>query len=69
MVAEGTVETFTVSGEGRVVAMIRLDGADTSFPHVIDAAGEDVEVGLRVRARFAEEPTPAITAIEAFEPA
>jgi uncharacterized protein len=48
-------------------ALIRLDGADTSLLHAVDAA--DVSTGLRVRARWAGDPAPGIRAIECFEPA
>jgi len=50
------------------LALIQLDGADTSMLHVIDADGpEAVSTGARVRIRWAEEPTGAITDIACFE--
>ncbi len=50
------------------LALIRLDGADTSLLHVVDAPGPDsVATGARVRIRWADEPTGAITDIECFE--
>jgi uncharacterized protein len=48
-------------------ALIRLDGADTSLLHAVDAAA--VSSGMRVRVRWADTPTPGIRAIECFEPA
>ncbi|WP_405810290.1 OB-fold domain-containing protein [Streptomyces sp. NBC_00210] len=49
--------------------LVKLDGADTSLLHVLDAAGPDaVRSGMRVRIRWAEERTGAITDIACFEP-
>ncbi|WP_019201969.1 Zn-ribbon domain-containing OB-fold protein [Tsukamurella sp. 1534] len=50
-------------------ALVRLDGADTSLLHAVDVASPDrISTGMRVRARWAEEPTGAIGDILAFEP-
>ncbi|HSG78531.1 MAG TPA: zinc ribbon domain-containing protein [Acidimicrobiia bacterium] len=62
----GEITTFTVDGDGRVMAMIRLDGADTAFPFVVDADPSDVSIGTRVEARFAADPPRTVEAIEAF---
>lgn len=49
--------------------LVRLDGADTALLHVLDAPGPDaVHTGMRVRVRWAEERTGAITDIACFEP-
>ncbi|MFI9586128.1 Zn-ribbon domain-containing OB-fold protein [Streptomyces sp. NPDC052236] len=56
--------------------LVRLDGADTSLLHVLDApagpggpGGHDaVRSGMRVRIRWAEDRTGAITDIACFEP-
>ncbi|MEV6400749.1 OB-fold domain-containing protein [Streptomyces sp. NPDC051907] len=49
--------------------LVRLDGADTALLHVLDAPGpESVRTGMRVRVRWAEERTGAITDIACFEP-
>ncbi|WP_406509817.1 Zn-ribbon domain-containing OB-fold protein [Streptomyces sp. NBC_00212] len=49
--------------------LVKLDGADTSLLHVLDAFGpESVRTGMRVRIRWAEERTGAITDIACFEP-
>lgn len=49
--------------------LVRLDGADTSLLHVLDAPGPDaVRSGMRVRIRWAEERTGTITDIACFEP-
>ncbi len=50
-------------------ALIRLDGADTKLLHVVDAGRESaMKTGMRVRARWAEQPSGAITDIQAFVP-
>jgi uncharacterized OB-fold protein len=49
-------------------ALIKLDGADTSLVHVVDAVEESaMRTGMRVRARFREEREGLISDIEAFE--
>ncbi|MDX3228114.1 Zn-ribbon domain-containing OB-fold protein [Streptomyces sp. ME19-01-6] len=49
--------------------LVRLDGADTALLHALDAPGPDaVRTGTRVRIRWAEERTGAITDIACFEP-
>lgn len=49
-------------------AMVTLDGADTPMLHALDAAHEDIAIGMRVRVRFAAERTGALSDIECFEP-
>ena len=50
-------------------ALIRLDGADTSMLHVVDAGDiGTIETGSRVRIRWAEDREGAITDIACFEP-
>ncbi|MGC5400989.1 Zn-ribbon domain-containing OB-fold protein [Streptomyces sp. DT20] len=49
--------------------LVRLDGADTALLHVLDASGpEAVSTGMRVRVRWAQDRTGAITDIACFEP-
>jgi uncharacterized OB-fold protein len=50
-------------------ALVRLDGADTAMLHAVDA-GEAARMrsGMRVRARWRDQPQGAITDIECFEP-
>ncbi|MHC3817231.1 Zn-ribbon domain-containing OB-fold protein [Streptomyces sp. DT9] len=49
--------------------LVRLDGADTALLHVLDAPGpEAVSTGMRVRVRWAQDRTGAITDIACFEP-
>ena len=68
----GEVRGWTVhhhEGAVRVFGLIRLDGTDSDLLHLLDVDVEALEVGLRVQARWAAEPTTEITAIEAFEAA
>lgn len=49
--------------------LVKLDGADTAMLHLGEfPTRESLRAGVRVRARFAEERTGAITDIEAFVP-
>jgi uncharacterized protein len=48
---------------------VRLDGADGTLLHALDvASAADVETGMRVQIRWAEERVGAITDIACFEP-
>jgi len=49
-------------------ALVRLDGADTSILHAIDAPRSELRTGMRVRVRWAAETVGAITDIACFEP-
>jgi uncharacterized OB-fold protein len=50
-------------------ALVRLDGADTSLVHALDAPGPDaVATGMRVAIRWADERTGHITDIACFVP-
>jgi uncharacterized OB-fold protein len=50
-------------------ALIKLDGADTSLLHAVDAGGDSaMKTGMRVRPRWREERTGHILDIECFEP-
>jgi uncharacterized OB-fold protein len=52
-----------------VLAMILLDGADTSLVHVVEGVAPDqVRIGMRVRAVFAEKTTGTLLDIDRFEP-
>ena len=49
-------------------ALIKLDGADTALLHAVDAGSPDaLSTGMRVQARFAEEPKGHINDV-VFEP-
>ncbi len=49
-------------------ALVRLDGADTSLLHALDAPREAIGSGMRVRIRWAEPTTGLIHDIACFEP-
>jgi uncharacterized OB-fold protein len=50
-------------------ALVTLDGADAPLLHAVDVASpDDVSTGMRVRVRWADERTGAITDIQCFEP-
>lgn len=50
--------------------LIKLDGADTGLLHFLDDLTlEDITIGMRVRARFAENRRGTINDIECFVPA
>ena len=52
-----------------ILALIRLDGADTPMVHILDEVDSDaVKPGLRVEAVFSENPTSTILDIEYFKP-
>ncbi|RII14639.1 hypothetical protein DSC45_20010 [Streptomyces sp. YIM 130001] len=75
----GTVTTWAWNPEPRrdqplgtpfAWVLVRLDGADTALLHALDVTGpESVHTGQRVRVRWAEDRTGAITDIACFEPA
>jgi uncharacterized protein len=76
----GTVETFTVVRYSTpsiqpatppiIYAMVRLDGADTAFIHLLSEIDPDaVKTGMRVRAVFKPEPSGQILDIQYFKPA
>ncbi|KUO07406.1 Zn-ribbon domain-containing OB-fold protein [Streptomyces sp. DSM 15324] len=74
----GTVTTWAFNHEPRrgqplatpfAWVLVRLDGADTALLHALDVPGPDaVRTGMRVRIRWAQERTGAITDIACFEP-
>ena len=49
-------------------ALVKLDGADTSLLHAVDAPRDAMARGLRVQVRWRDERTGHITDIECFEP-
>ena len=52
-----------------ILALIKVDGADTPFPHIVEGIdAEDVKVGMKVKAVFAEETTNTILDLDHFEP-
>jgi hypothetical protein len=75
---EGTLLTFTVvylpfigqpTEPPYVYAFIMLDGADVQFPHILsEVEPEDVKVGMRLKAKWAEERKGTLHDIEYFRP-
>lgn len=50
-------------------ALIKIDGADTGMLHVVDAGDESkMSTGMRVKARWADEPQGSILDLACFEP-
>jgi len=78
LTGEGTVDTFTVVHRSTDIhpmkppfayAIIRLDGADTGFLHVLgDVDVKEIEEGMRVKAVFSEERVGLPTDISYFRP-
>ena len=53
-----------------ILAMIKLDGADTPLVHVVEGIDPDkAKIGMKVQAVFAEETTNTILDIDHFAPA
>jgi uncharacterized OB-fold protein len=50
-------------------ALVKLDGADTSILHALDAPAEAISTGMRVRIRWADETVGFIKDIACFEEA
>lgn len=77
--AEGVVESWSWVPEPMdgqpldrpfAYALVRLDGADAPFLHAVDVTSpDDIETGMRVRARWRAQPEGRITDIACFEPA
>ncbi len=52
-----------------VLAMIKLEGADTSLVHIVEGVDLDrIKTGMKVQAVFAKETTNTILDIDHFEP-
>jgi uncharacterized OB-fold protein len=73
----GTVTSWTWIAEPRprhllqkpfAWALVKLDGADTPILHAVDASPSAMKTGMRVRARWKEQRTGAITDIACFVP-
>ncbi len=72
---EGEVEAYTIvrfayplqpAEPPYAFALIKLEGADVSFLHIIKAGLDRLKKGVRVRAKFAEKRLGHIKDIEAF---
>ena len=73
---EGVIEAFTIVHYSHPVqpvkppfayALIRLDGADVGFLHLIKKDLDKIKNGLRVKAKFSGERTGKILDIDSFE--
>lgn len=73
---EGVIQAHTIVHYGHSVqpakppfayALIRLDGADVGFLHVIKKDLDRIKNGLRVKAKFRAERTGTILDIDSFE--
>jgi len=52
-----------------VLALIKLDGADTPFAHVLECGDTaNAKIGMKVKAVFADEPKDSLLDISHFEP-
>ena len=76
--SSGTVQTWSwvsepVKGQPLqrpfAFALVLLDGADTPLLHAVDATYDAMRTGMRVQARWVDEPQGHITDIACFEPA
>ncbi|HOM07538.1 MAG TPA: Zn-ribbon domain-containing OB-fold protein [Syntrophales bacterium] len=74
---EGVVEAFTIVRYAHPIqpaeppfayVLVKLDGADVSFLHIVKKDLQDLGVGRRVRAVFKEKRDGHILDIDAFEP-
>ena len=69
---EGIIEAFTTVHYAYPVqpvayALIKLDGADVGFLHLIKKDLDKLKNGLRVKAKFSSERTGSILDIDSFE--
>lgn len=63
----GAITGFTETVAG-IIALIRIDGSDFDFPHrILDASLDQLKVGDRVRAVWADGVEQSITAISGFK--
>ncbi len=75
----GTLRSFTVSRRKLaaqhkeppvIYGLIQVDGADTALLHILDEVKpEEVRIGMKVEARFAEERQGTVWDIAYFRPA
>jgi uncharacterized protein len=77
--AQGVLESFTVVRRQLaalqrkapvVFGLIRLDGADTSVLHYVEAGNhQEIKIGMRLMAKFSDERNGSINDIACFVPA
>ncbi|NNM74135.1 Zn-ribbon domain-containing OB-fold protein [Enterovirga aerilata] len=62
----GTITGFTQTAAG-IIATLRIDGADFDCVHrILEASFDELEIGARVEAVWAEETTQSILAVVGF---
>jgi uncharacterized OB-fold protein len=65
----GVLNGFTETDTG-LIGLIRIDGSDVDFPHrILGATYEDLDVGMRVQAVWADGVEKSILSISGFRPA
>ena len=65
----GTIDGFT-RAEAGVLGLVRLDGTDTDFLHrILDVDYEDLSLGQRVTARWADTASGSVLDLAGFVPA
>lgn len=64
----GELTAFT-RVDGQAIGLIKLDGCANEFPHRLFDAFDTLEIGQRVEAVWADEPSETITAITGFRAA
>ena len=72
MAAEGTLESWSTvvrDGASRTFGLIRIGSAYTLMLHLVDADPAELAADMKVVPRWAPDPAPDITAIDAFVPA
>ncbi len=77
--AQGALESFTIVRRQLaslqrkvpvVFGLIRLDGADTSVLHYVEAGDyHEIKIGMRLKAKFCDERNGSINDIACFVPA
>jgi uncharacterized OB-fold protein len=74
---EGTVVNFTVvryhdrhlpRRAPYILALIQVDGADTPLAHIVECGLEEIGLGMRVKAVYAETEASTVLNIDHFEP-
>ena len=64
---EGTLSSYTRSGDGSVYGLIRLDGSDSSIVHRLGPGEVTASAGARVRPAWSEQRAAGILDIEYFQ--
>jgi uncharacterized protein len=62
----GAITGYTLTEAG-LIALIRIDGSDVDFPHrIVEASYDELSIGARVEAVWAEGVEKSILALEGF---